>query len=934
MSSPPSLTLDFSTCERSLAGPWRVRLDRDHAGEKERWFAAPLAESSPIALPGALHDAGLGDAVGLDTPWTCSINDRSFFTAPEYAAYRVPGNFKIPFWLQPELHYVGRAWYQREIEIPVEWAGLRVELELERAHWFTRVWLDDWDLGGCDSLSTPHRYELTDPRPGRRRLTVLVDNDTRRIDLGENSHSVSDHTQGNWNGLIGRIALRATPRVWIDRVDVFPELARGAARVRVHIAGEEQAGDARRVTLRATLHPANGGASIALPEVEADACGNLAETEYPLGEYARTWDEFSPSRYTLEASLPDGRVVTTTFGLREVATEGRGLRINGRPLFVRGALECAVFPRTGYPAMDRAEWARIFRVVREHGLNTLRFHSWCPPRAAFEAADEQGLYLQIEVASWPNQSVRLGEDRPLDGWLDAETERIVRAYGNHPSFVFLVLGNEPAGPRHCRWLADWARRRRARDRRHLLSVGSGWPNLPESDFHVDYRPRVQLWGAGLDSRINSRPPETATDYRDYISGFEQPLVSHEIGQWCVYPNFDEMVKYTGNLKSRNFEIFRDRLGTAGLAHLARDFLRASGKLQALCYKEDIESALRTPGMAGFHLLGLQDFPGQGTALVGVLDAFWEEKGYITPEAYRRFCAPTVPLARLSRRVFVANEPITAEVELAHWGETEMATAIARWRLLDAAERVFAEGRLPAARVRPGGPTALGRVEIPASAFAALAPARLRLEVGILGTSAENDWDVWVYPAEVAEAAPAAPSGVRFARVLDNAVLDELEAGATVVAAVSGAAVKGAVPLGFSSIFWNTLWTRGQAPHTLGILCEPGHPALARFPTEAWSNWQWAYPIQRGAALVLTGLPTELRPIVRVIDDWFTARSLALAIEARVGAGRLLLVAADLGGAEDPVCRQLLSSLFAYAASPAFAPEVELNRGHLAGMIEF
>lgn len=924
--SPPSVPIP-------LAGEWRVRLDRACAGEREGWFAAPLAGAVPITLPGSLQQARLGDPAGPDTAWTGSIFDRSFFTAPEYLAYRTPENFKLPFWLQPDTCYAGRAWYQREIEIPHAWAGLRVEIELERTHWFTRAWLGEADLGGHDSLSTPHRYEIAGAKPGRHRLTVLVDNDARRLDVGENSHSVSDHTQGNWNGVAGSIVLRATPRTWIDRVDVFPDVGARSVRIAGFVAGPELPPGQGRVTLRVTQRPPGGGAAVELPAREAEVSGGGFAAEYPLKEYAATWDEFSPACYTLRAELANGHAHETAFGLREIAVEGRRLLINGRPFFVRATLECAIFPKTGHPPTDAGEWRRIMTICRAHGLNTLRFHSWCPPRAAFEAADGLGFYLQIEVASWPNHSTTIGDDKPVDGWLEAETSRIVREYGNHPSFVFLVMGNEPEGPRHARWLADWARRQRASDPRRLVSAASGWPNLPESDFLVDWRPRVQHWLAGLGSRINAAPPETTTDYRDYIAQFSQPMVSHEIGQWCVYPNLAEIQKYTGYLKARNFEIFRDRLAASGLLELAPDFLHASGKLQALCYKEDIEAALRTPEMAGFHLLDLHDFPGQGTALVGVLDPFWDEKGYITPAQYRRFCAETVPLARLAKRVFTTKERIVADVDLAHWGAAPLSGAVMAWRLVGREDRVLASGVLGPVAAPVGGPARIGRVEIPLAAFAALAPAKLRLEIAVEGTPFANDWDLWLYPEAVAAGLPSAPAGVRLARALDAETLAALEGGAAVVMTVPGPAAKGNVQFGFSSIFWNTSWTNGQAPHTLGVLCDPQHPALADFPTEGWSNWQWSYPIRRGGALVLTGLPRELKPIVRVIDDWFTARSLALVIEARVGKGRLLLVAADLAGAEDPVCRQLLASLLGYAASPAFAPEVELDRGQLAGLVE-
>lgn len=903
----------ISAATLDLAGTWRVHFD-DQAHE--------------IRLPGSLPGHGLGDPITVDTPWTGGVFDRAYYDSPAYAPYREPGNIKVPFWLQPETYFVGVARYERTIEIPRNWAGRRLVLTLERPHWKTTVFIDGREIGSSDAMSVPHVYDLgTALAPGSHTLRIDVDN-THEPDIGENSHSISDHTQGNWNGIVGRIELTATAPVWIDDVRITPDVAARAIEVRGQLA--RASGEAFPPEVRLEVGEVRAQAPVA-------ADGSFS-TRLVLGRGTGLWDEFTPNVHTLRASLANGEVREVAFGLRTIGATGRQLTINGRPLFLRGTLDCAAYPRTGHPPMDVESWRRVFSVIKAHGLNHVRYHSWCPPEAAFVAADELGVYLQVEAASWPNQSTTLGDGKPVDAWINAETERILRAYGNHPSFVILAAGNEPGGRNHAAWLSDWLERQKAADPRRLYTAAAGWPEVPENDFHIRSEPRIQQWGQGLGSRINARPPETRTDYGDFIRARQVPVVAHEIGQWCVFPNFAEMPKYTGYLKPRNFEIFRDRLEAHGLGHQAHEFLLASGKLQALCYKEDIESALRTPEMGGFQLLSLSDFPGQGTALVGILDAFWEEKGYITPAEFRRFCQPTVPLARLDRRVFTANEHLIAQVDLAHYGAAELEDFSASWKLVDAAGHPVAQGKLQSPDRVPLGLSTLGRLDLPLDALAT--PARYTLVVSVnpaAGTgdsgstspTAENGWDIWVYPA-AEHVRVTAPPEVTLTTTFDETAAARLRDGGTVVLLIPPDRVapdpqRGPIALGFSSIFWNTAWTNGQAPHTLGILCDPKHPALAQFPTESHSNWQWWYPLHDAAPMLLAHLPRELQPIVQVIDDWFTSRKLGLVFEARVHRGRLLVTSIDLNAAVlDPVRRQLRASLLAYAASPQFQPDVAVT----------
>lgn len=923
------LPLTMAAAERlSLSGTWQVALDPQGVGRAELWHTRALAQ--PIELPGSLPDARLGNPVTVDTPWIGGIFDRSYFTAPEYAAYRQPGAVKVPFWLQPETHYVGQAWYQRSITVPEAWGGRRVTLELERPHWRTTVWLDGREVGSCDANGVSHSYDLgPEATPGCHRLTVCVDN--RNLpDLGENSHSISDHTQGTWNGIVGRIELVATAPVWIDDLVVRTDFATRTATVRGRLGRTTGQPWPAKVDLSS---PTALRSSI-LATVDADGGFHAA---YPFSTNAAAWDEFTPALHCLTVTLDPGESRVETFGFREIGANGRQLRINGRPLFLRGTLDCAIFPRTGHPPTDRESWRRVLAVVKAHGLNHVRFHSWCPPEAAFVAADELGVYLQVEASAWPNHSTSLGDGHPVDNWVEAESERILRAYGNHPSFVILCAGNEPGGPRHPSWLSAWVARRKERDPGRLYTAGAGWPEVPESDFHSRSEPRIQSWGEGLASRINALAPETRTDYTDFVRLRSAPVVSHEIGQWCAYPNYAEISKYTGYLKPRNLEIFRDALIASGMGDQARAFLLASGRLQLLCYKEDIESALRTPEMGGFQLLGLQDFSGQGTALVGVLDAFWESKGYVTPEEFRRFCASTVPLARLDKRVFTTEERLVADVEAAHFGPAPLVGVTASWRCVADDGRVVAHGTFAPGTLAIGSAQRLGRIDFGLGEIPA--PARYKLVVTLDGTPFENDWDVWIYPPAARLVSPL-PTGVSLSTRLDAATEARLAAGEAVWLMVPPAKVRpdpkrGKIALGFSSIFWNTAWTNGQAPHTLGLLCDPQAPALAAFPTDFHSNWQWWYVIREAAPMILSALPGGVQPmIVQVVDDWFTHRKLALAFEVRVGPGRLLVTSIDFRDAVlDPVRRQLRASLLAYVASPAFQPTTQATLEQVRSVLE-
>ncbi|MFW6370315.1 MAG: glycoside hydrolase family 2 TIM barrel-domain containing protein [Bacteroidota bacterium] len=650
----------------------------------------------------------------------------------------------------------------------------------------------------------------------------------------------------------------------------------------------------------------------------------MVEINYELGEAALLWDEFNPNVYQLIMQVDSefGKdEITEDFGFRDFKVDGTHFSINERPVFLRGTLECAIFPLTGYPPTEASGWEKVYQAVKDHGLNHVRFHSWCPPKAAFEVADKMGIYLQVECSSWANQSTQLGSGFPVDQYIWDESRRIIREYGNHPSFVMMAYGNEPGGPKYSEYLTEFTNYWKEKDSRRIYTSAAGWPVIEANEFHNIPEPRIQGWGEELNSIINAEPPKTNYDWRNKVPDDGIPVVSHEIGQWCVYPNFKEIDKYTGVLKPKNFEIFRESLNAHHMGHLADSFLLASGKLQALCYKADIEAALRTPGFAGFQLLDLHDFPGQGTALVGVLDPFWEEKGYISPEDYSRFCNSTVPLARLDKRIFTEGETMNAQIEVAHFGEAPLKAVNPAWSIAENGEEL-ASGMLGQRNIEIGNAISLS--EVVYEFQKKNSPRKLTLTVAV--NDFENSWDVWVYPGNQEIEA----EGIRIVETLDNSTLNFLNNGGKVLLSLGKGKVApemgGEVGVGFSSIFWNTAWTGNQKPHTLGILCNPAHPALEFFPTEYHSNWQWWDAMSHADAIQLDSLPVELNPIVRIIDDWVSNRRLALLLEAKVGDGKLLVSGTDLvNNLENRAeARQLLFSLKNYMAGENFRPQTELT----------
>jgi len=933
-----TVCIAFGIEEIDLSGQWNFKLDRDNVGINEQWYQQELPEQ--ITLPGSLQEQSFGDKPSAKTQWTSRIGMK-LLSDPRFTEYIQSDDFKCPFWLTPDRHYVGKAWYQHEVKIPKNWKDERIVLYLERPHWKTTVWVDGQSAGSCDSLGAPHEYDLSNLIKPRKThiLTICVDNDYV-IPVGKDAHSISDQTQSNWNGITGRIQLTADSKIWIDDAQIYPMPLRlatqvGAAgdvtnkRIKVNVQLGNSTGRAGKGILTVSAESSNTDKKHQTPvknvPVEWNKEKGNVSFEYDMGDNCLLWDEYSPALYNLTLSL-DGKGVESVrhvqFGMRELGIQDKQFTINGRKIFLRGTLECCIFPQHGYPPTDIKEWKRIIRIAKSYGLNHFRFHSWCPPEAAFAAADEEGFYLQVEGSCWAG----FGSGTALDKWIYEEIDRMIKAYGNHPSFCFFSPSNEPSGKNRDKFLGQLLQNLKERDNRRFYVAGAGWPQIKENQYSIESAVRLHNWKK---LKFN-RPPQTFDDYREHVNARPIPVVGHEIGQWCAYPDLDEDKFYTGVLKAKNIEIFRDKLNKAGMRHLAHKFLMASGKFQTLLYKQEIETALRTPGFAGFQLLDLHDFPGQGTAPVGVLNALWQSKGYCSPEQYRRFCNDIVPLARMKKRIFTGDSNFEAVIDVANYSSKDLSNVEMIWTITTDNGTQTKTGKFKVPAMLMGGLTRVGSIEYGLSDIKE--PAKLNLEVELIGLPYTNDWDCWVYPATL----PSSDiSDIYIAMGLDEQIKSKLEAGSKVLLLFPPSSVVGDTVGSFQPIFWNRITFPKNKVHTLGILCDSNHAALAKFPTDCHASWQWQNLLDNSQPLIIDGLPRGIAPILQPIDDWNNCRKLALLFEASVGAGKILVCSIDIyNDLEDRMAaRQLRLSLLSYIASEKFDPKIEIALEDIEGLFK-
>ena len=945
-----------SYMKKMLDGRWHVVLTDGTAAQ--------------MHLPGTLDESGIGHRDAGTNQWHPDA-------ALGNAAEEVDKDAPIATRFTRRHTYEGEARISRKVTVP-DYGTDRLFVLAERAR-ALRLAVDgeECEVFRQGTLSTPYIFELTGVTPGEHELTFFSDNSYPGMpkDAICYSSAATDETQTNWNGILGNLCMYTRPKNFIESVRIYPKKLKRSggyvADVCVELApgAKETLKDAKIILRSEALAETEEfgktqkSAEIfthlgdALTKIEAAGPENRKTVEIwfrdlPLRENVKLWDEEEGNLYEMAATLDSGTAAEhgvnssveyrTRFGIRIFGDNGSGrFALNGRTIFLRSEANCAEYPETGHPPMTVSEWKEILQKYRSYGINCVRFHSHCEPEAAFTAADELGMLLQPELSNWNPKDAFATEESIR--YYRTELTAILKTYANHPSFVMLTLGNElqARGEGRDRML-DLVRTAKQLDPTRLYANGSntfyGEEGCdPESDFYTSQSCKdVVIRGtfSGMRGYINENYPSADHTYdaamAEIRKSYTKPVFSFEVGQFEVLPDFEELESFQGISDPVNLKLIRKRVEERGLLPVWKKYVEATGELSRLAYREEIEAAMRTRELSGISLLGLQDFPGQGTALVGMMNSHMEPKPYpfARPERFREFFRESRIFVKMPRYTYEEGEHLTAEVEVANFGKESIRGELV-WTLgyRDCAVNT-GRGELRCDRADrqkncpPGTYTSLGRLDIPLEVKGVSAALILTVSIG----GCTSTYPVWVYQ----KTSPECPKNVYETRVFDEQTRAVLQNGGRVY--LSPDADRESLPNSIKTQFTTDFWSVGtfaEQEGGMGQLIDTEHPIFRNFPTDFHTDWQWWIVAGKRAVI----LPRSMKSVITEMDSYAFLRPMTQLIEFNCLNGKVLLSTMELHKSlQYPEARALQAAIYEYLSGEEFRPAEELTVEELRTMV--
>ena len=849
-----------------LSGKWNYKTDIDNG----QTIDSIKFENNNFNLPGSTCDNRIGKKT-------------EYFDKISKEAVRAP---------RERYEYIAPLWLQKTVNIPNDTDGKTVRLFMERVNIASELWIDGVKTDRqIIELSTPHIYNLTGKiTPGEHMFTLKIDN-RNLLNLDTMASGYSVDTQGYWNGVIGRIELQYEEKEHIDSIQVYTD-DKGITLKVVETSDVHSPFKTENATITVNVTSPKG--DLLGEKIFETKVFNSKQVDYFRYDISKIdyWDEFNPNLYTATVKYEcNGHtdIKSVKFGMRTIKTENKKILLNNRQISLRGTIDCAIYPLTGYPPMDIEVWRKNFKTIKSYGLNHVRFHAWCPPECAFNAADEIGMYISIEMPLWLNHDVcalETGEDPIHRQYFMQEAINISKTYGNHPSFIMFSNGNENMGDFDM--LNDITTCIKAYDNRRIYTLTTNFdhPIMPCEDYLCAYE------AGGHNVRIQNcqdkAAENTSLDYSSAVKDVPVPIISFEVGQYCVYPDVDLIEKYTGNILPVNLDAIKKFMIEKNVYHKLNDYIKASGDLAVKLYKEDIEAALRTKDFGGFELLSLSDYTGQSTATVGILDVFYESKGLISHDEFKNFAGEAVPLFK-AKRIFKNTDTLEAELDLYDFGEKKINNPVYNLTVQNG-KQVFYKTS-----------TTESKVSIPLNSITKSTMLSVILEVN----GYKNTWRIFVFAENKIE------NNVRMIKS-EEELDDIIKNGGKAI--VTKECFKNPIHGSFIPVFWSPVHFPSQKP--CGAIIDNNHRIFDDFPTEKYPDYQWKRLLDNSIGTDISKFAGEVKPIIETVPNFFDNTASSPLFETEIGKAKLLFCGFDLDG-DYPECKQLLSSITQYVNSDKF-----------------
>lgn len=914
-----------------LNGVWSFVLDPNDEGIQNAWYESLLNQT--IEVPSSWAEAGYGDAPNVHYLWGWNARHE----------------------------YEGIAWYAQEIMIPEDWAGKHIELNLKGVRWRSRVWLDGHFVGECDYLSVSHWYDLSLHAKAGQKQLLSIQIDNRMLYPLEESHINSLQTATRWGGITGGIELMARPEVSIETVKYRANIQNGRFDFDVHL---NQLLEDLNLRVR-VLDPIDD------TTIEAQSAVKTIQTSISveLGNHVHLWSDQNPHLYDVQFILEKNStpidIIEKRAGLREITIRGKQILINGNPVFLRGYVDCCIFPLTGYPSWDIDHYRRQFKIARSYGFNHVRLHSWTAPDPFWEAADECGMIVQTELPHWSKHYITGSTVPPEDThqFLTDEMFAIIDNLNFHPSWLMFACGNELISPEGNLKLNEMTRQGKSRDSSRLFTDQAGMGRLPaphrEVDFFIqscNWHPPKKIYDAASN--------DTTQDFNAITALSDRPVIGHEHGQFTMYVRPSEAEKYTGAIQPTWLDSINESFLAKGLQERVDDYIEASGIHIARTYKENIERARRTTDLAGFQLLDIRDFPGQAHATTGILDMFWDSKGIIEPEKFAKFNGSAVLLMRSESATFYNDETIQITIELSNFSGKAISGSL-QWSLVSKGLQLNGEIAVPV--TKNGQITVLGQLQVDVEVEDIARQWTLTVQLGEI----ENNWNLWTYPypknthsnhsirSQIQLLRPLLPNAdyrddfgghmLTFDRTepqldksTDLAITDRLSLrllqylhdGGLVWLMPRSDQIYDYVRTRYLPPFWSYLHFPDNVSSVMGMIIND-HSVLQDFPHDGFSNWQWYDLVNNAPAISLDAQP-NLQPIVEVVDNFNRAKRLTYAFETQIGKGRLFVSTWQLSETSvigRPEAAFLFHQVVDYLTSDSFVPTIYLSVAQLLSLFK-